>query len=126
MGVVGVVRGGRWKSWRWKIPGGGAKPEEEAPRQPEALKEISGALVSGRRMSGLRRKLQALRHLREEKGEPRSIRVCTRVSLPPHPPWPSGLVTAATQRRFIPGFTWKMLMCCRAHQSGPRCQLFIY
>lgn len=54
-------------------------------------------------------------------GEPPNTRVCTRLSkvpLPPHPSWPSGPVTAATQRRFIPGLTWEMLMFCCAHQSG--------
>lgn len=54
-------------------------------------------------------------------GEPPNTRVCTRLSkvpLLPHPSWPSGPVTAATQRRFIPGLTWEMLMFCCAHQSG--------
>lgn len=89
---------------------------------PEALKVISGALWASHQMPdspGLHRKLQALRHLREEKGEPQTL-VCTRlskVSLRLHPSYPSGLVTAATQRRLIPGLTHKMLMHSCAHQS---------
>lgn len=41
-----------------------------------------------------------------------------KVLLSLYPPWPRGLVTAATHGRFIHGFAWKMLIHCCAHQSG--------
>lgn len=79
---------------------------------------------------GLQRNLQAPRHHWEEKGSPGALGGALgvpKVPLSLHPPWPRGLVTAATHGRFICGFTWKMLTAVLCSSiRGVLCQLFIY
>lgn len=69
----------------------------------------------------LQRNLQTLRNHCEEQGSARVLGDALevpKVLLSPYTPWPRKLVTAATHGKFIPGFPWKMLIHCCAHQSG--------